>query len=247
MSGRAERGEAGNLLEISLRYHTMEVVCVMEPVLIVEDEPAIADLIEMTLSPHGYPCRKARSAEEAADLLDENRFSLVLLDVMLPGADGFALMDYIGSADTPVVFVTARTDVADRVRGLRAGAYDYISKPFAPDELLARVDGLMRHTGRLGPGLSVWGVEIDGARRVVSKDGEEIRLTPREFDLLMLLVRNRGITLYRDVLLDQVWGDECPESTRTLDIHISRLRRKLGWKRCLVSVPGVGYRLEGAP
>lgn len=219
----------------------------MDPVLIVEDEMAIADLIEMTLSPHGYPCRKVQSAEQAADLLDENRFSLILLDVMLPGADGFALMDYIGTAKAPVIFVTARTDVSDRVRGLRAGAYDYISKPFAPDELLARVDGLMRHTGQLGPGLSVWGVEIDCAQRTVSKGGERIRLTPREYDLMMMLVRNRGITLYRDVLLDQVWGSECPESTRTLDIHISRLRRKLGWKDCLVSVPGVGYRLEGVP
>ena len=219
----------------------------MEPVLIVEDEPAIADLIEMTLSPHGYPCRKVQSAEEAADLLDENRFSLVLLDVMLPGADGFALMDYMGETETPVIFVTARTDVTDRVRGLRAGAYDYISKPFAPEELLARVDGLMRHTGRLGPGLSVWGVEIDRARRTVARNGEPVRLTPPEFDLMMMLVRNRGIALYRDVLLEEVWGDECPESTRTLDIHISRLRRKLGWKHCLISVPGIGYRLEGIP
>ena len=217
----------------------------MEPVLIVEDEPAIADLIEMTLSPHGYPCRKVQSAEEAADLLDTGRFSLVLLDVMLPGEDGFALMDYIGPSHTPVIFVTARTDVADRVRGLRAGAYDYISKPFAPDELLARVDGLMRHTGRLGPGLSVWGVRIDCERRTVSKNGSPVRLTPREYDLMMLLVRNRGITLYRNVLLDQVWGEACPESSRTLDIHISRLRSKLGWKKVLVSVPGIGYRLEG--
>lgn len=217
----------------------------MDAVLIVEDEAAIADLIEMTLSPHGYPCRKAQSAEEAADLLDRERFSLVLLDVMLPGADGFALMDYIGAETMPVIFVSARTDVADRVRGLRAGAYDYISKPFAPDELLARVDGLMRHTGQLGPGLTVWGVEIDCGSRTVSKNGETIHLTPREYDLMILLVRNRGITLYRQVLMDQVWGDACPESTRTLDIHISRLRRKLGWRDCLIAVPGVGYRLEG--
>ena len=105
----------------------------------------------------------------------------------------------------------------------------------------------MRHTGRLGPGMSVWGVEIDRARRTVARNGEPVRLTPRAFDLMMMLVRNRGIALYRDVLLGEVWGDECPESTRTLDIHISRLRRKLGWKHCLISVPGVGYRLEGIP
>ena len=110
----------------------------MEPILIVEDEPAIADLIEMTLSPHGYLCQKAQSAEQAADLLDTGRYSAVLLDVMLPGADGFSLMDYLGANDTPVIFVTARTELEDRLRGLRAGAYDYISKPFAPEELLAR-------------------------------------------------------------------------------------------------------------
>lgn len=218
----------------------------MEPILIVEDEPAIADLIEMTLSPHGYSCQKTDSAEQAADLLDRGRYSAVLLDIMLPGADGFSLMEYLSTSDTPVIFVTARTELEDRVRGLRAGAYDYISKPFAPAELLARVDGMMRRTGRSGPAVTVWGVEIDPERRTVSKQGVPVRLTRREYDLMMMLVRNRGITLYRSVLLEQVWGAECTEGTRTLDIHISRLRKKLGWKSCLVGVPGIGYRLEGA-
>ena len=218
----------------------------MEPILIVEDEPAIADLIEMTLSPHGYLCQKAQNAEQAADLLDHGRYSAVLLDVMLPGADGFSLMDYIGAHDTPVIFVTARTELTDRLRGLRAGAYDYISKPFAPEELLARVDGMMRRTGRSGPAMTVWGVLIDPERRTAAKEGVFVRLTPREYDLMMTLVRNRGITLYRSTLLEQVWGAEYPESTRTLDIHISRLRKKLGWKDCLVGIPGIGYRLEGA-
>lgn len=218
----------------------------MEPILIVEDEPAIADLIEMTLSPHGYLCQKAQSAEQAADLLDTGRYSAVLLDVMLPGADGFSLMDYLGANDTPVIFVTARTELEDRLRGLRAGAYDYISKPFAPEELLARVEGMLRRTGRCGPAVTVWGVSIDPERHTVTKDGALIRLTPREYDLMMVLVRNRGIALYRSVLLEQVWGSECPESTRTFDIHISRLRKKLGWKDCLAGVPGIGYRLEGS-
>lgn len=228
-------------------YNANEGGIALEPVLIVEDEAAIADLIEMTLSPHGYVCRKAASAEQAADLLDAGRYSLVLLDVMLPGADGFALLDYIGPTGVPVIFVTARTGVDDRVRGLRAGAYDYIAKPFAPAELLARVDGLMRRTGRLGPALEVWGVQIDPERHSVRRGGVPVRLRPREYELMMTLVRNRGITMYRDVLLQQVWGAEEPESSRTLDIHISRLRSKLGWQHCLVSVPKVGYRLEGAP
>ena len=110
-----------------------------EPVLIVDDEKAIADLIEMTLEPFGYACRKAYSGEEAADLIGKEHFDLILLDVMLPGVDGFTLMDYIAPTGTPVIFLTAKTAVEDRVRGLRAGAYDYIVKPFAAEELLARV------------------------------------------------------------------------------------------------------------
>ena len=140
-----------------------------------------------------------------------------------------------------------RTDVADRVRGLRAGAYDYISKPFAPDELLARVDGLMRHTGQLGPGLTVWGVEIDCGSRTVSKNGENIRLTPREYNLMILLVRNRGITLYRQVLMDQVWGGCAPREhpPHTRHPYQPPAQEAGGWRDCLIAVPGVGYRLEG--
>lgn len=120
----------------------------MRPILIVEDEPAIADLIEMTLEPLGQPLIKAHTGNEAANLLESTLFDLILLDVMLPGVDGFTLMDYIAPTGTPVIFLTAKATVEDRVRGLRLGAYDYIVKPFAPPELLARVEGLLRHTGR---------------------------------------------------------------------------------------------------
>lgn len=167
----------------------------MNPVLIVEDEKAIADLIEMTLEPFGYVCSKAGSGEEAADLIEKRAFDLILLDVMLPGVDGFALMDYITPTGTPVIFLTARASVEDRVRGLRAGAYDYIVKPFAAEELLARVDGLMRHTGRRRQTIRVWGIEIQPESRTVTRDGAEIRLKPKEYDLLMVLVYNRGIAL----------------------------------------------------
>ena len=120
----------------------------MRPILIVEDEPAIADLIEMTLEPLGQPLIKAHTGNEAANLLESTLFDLILLDVMLPGVDGFTLMDYIAPTGTPVIFLTAKATVEDRVRGLRLGAYDYIVKPFAPPELLARVEGLLRHTGQ---------------------------------------------------------------------------------------------------
>ena len=216
----------------------------MYPVLIVEDEAAIADLIEDTLARLDYPCVKVFDGEEAATRIEQQPFDLILLDVMLPGIDGFGLMDYIRPTGTPVIFLTARSSVEDRVRGLKAGAYDYIVKPFAPEELLARVDGLMRHMGRRSRSLTVWGVEIHPDLRTASRDGKPIGLTPREFDLLMVLVTNRGMVLYRDTLFERVWGLDSEASTRTLDIHISRLRKKLGGEHQLRSVPKVGYLLE---
>lgn len=219
----------------------------MYPVLIVDDEPAIADLIEMTLETLGYRCVKAADGEAAADLLERQRFDLILLDVMLPGVDGFALMDYIAPTGTPVIFLTARASVADRVRGLKLGAYDYIVKPFAPDELLARVDGLMRRTGRRSARLRLWQVEIDPDARQVLRDGRPVELTPREFDLLMVLVQSRGVALYRNVLMERVWGLDSDAGPRTLDLYISRLRKKLGWADKIRTVSGVGYRLEARP
>ena len=219
----------------------------MYPVLIVDDEKAIADLIEMTLQQLDYPCVKAYSGEEAADWIERQRFDLILLDVMLPGVDGFSLMDYILPTGTPVIFITAKTSVEDRVRGLQAGAYDYVVKPFAPAELLARVDGLMRHTGRRSRTLRLWDVQIDPETHGVTKSGQPVALTPHEFDLLMVLAQNRGIALYRDVLFERVWGLDSSSSIRTLDIHVSRLRKKLGWHREIRSVPKVGYLLEDEP
>lgn len=216
----------------------------MYPILIVDDEKAIADLIEMTLQSLNYDCVKAYSGEEAANLIETQKFDLILLDVMLPGVDGFSLINYILPTGTPVIFITAKTSVEDRVRGLQAGAYDYITKPFAAAELLARVDGLMRHTGRRSSSLCVWDVQINPETRTVTKSGEKIGLTPREFDLLMVLIHNQGVALYRDVLFERVWGLDSDASPRTLDIHISRLRKKLGWDKQLRSVPKIGYKLE---
>ena len=163
---------------------------------------------------------------------------------MLPGVDGFTLMDYIAPTGTPVIFLTARASVEDRVRGLRAGAYDYIVKPFAPEELLARVEGLMRHTGRRKQTIHLWDIVITPDTRTVTKNGTVVKLTPREFDLLMALVYNRGIALYRDALLERVWGLDCEAAPRTLDIHICRLRKKLGWTHQLHAIPKIGYLLE---
>ena len=206
----------------------------MRPILIVEDEPAIADLIEMTLEPLGQPLIKAHTGNEAANLLESTLFDLILLDVMLPGVDGFTLMDYIAPTGTPVIFLTA---------GLRLGAYDYIVKPFAPPELLARVEGLLRHTGRRAATLQAFDAVIDPDNHIVTQNGTRVELTPREFDLLLALVRARGQLLYREALYERVWGLDSNAGPRTVDIHIHRLRKKLHWDHKIVTVPKVGYKL----
>lgn len=215
----------------------------MLPILIVEDEPNIAALIEMTLEPLGQPLVVAHDGERAADLVETQKFDLVLLDIMLPGVDGFALMQYLAPTGTPVVFLTAKNAVADRVRGLKLGAYDYIVKPFAPAELLARVEGILRHTGRRDAVLHVWDVDIDPDSRTVTRAGRAVELTPRELDLLLVLVRAQGQTLYREALYERVWGMDAEPNPRALDLHIHRLRRKLGWEDKIVTVPKIGYRL----
>ena len=215
----------------------------MLPILIVDDEPSIAQLIAMTLEPLGQPLILAHDGERAADLLETQKFDLVILDVMLPGVDGFALMDYIAPTGTPVVFLTAKNAVADRVRGLKLGAYDYIVKPFAPPELLARVEGLLRHTGRRAATLNVFDAVIDPDDRTVTQHGQPVELTPREFDLLLALVRAQGQALYRETLYERVWGLDAEPAPRALDLHIHRLRKKLNWADKIVTVPKIGYRL----
>ena len=215
----------------------------MADILIVDDERAIADLIELTLTQVGHRCETVASGDAAADRIEKKRYDLVLLDVMLPGLSGFELMEYLQPAGTPVIFLTAKGELADRVRGLRLGADDYIVKPFEPMELIARAEAVLRRTGRLGT-LRVFGLEVDPAGRTVKREGEPVALTPREFDLFLLLVRNRGLALYRDVMYERVWGDIAEDDTRTLDLHIQRLRKKLGLQREIRTVYKIGYMLE---
>lgn len=217
----------------------------MEPILVVDDEETIANLIAITLESIGLDCMIANSGDEAAALIESRPFDLILLDVMLPDLDGFALMQYIRPTDTPVIYLTARDAIEDRVRGLELGAYDYIIKPFAAEELIARVEGVLRHTGRRGTTLKIWDVEIDPSARTVTQKGEPVNLTPHEFDLLVTMVHNRGIALYRSVLFERVWGMDAEPSNRTLDTHVSRLRHKLGWEDKIRTIPRIGYLLEG--
>ena len=216
----------------------------MRPILIAEDERPIADLIELTLTGAGYACEQANDGEKAADLIAEHDYELAVLDIMLPGIDGYELLGYLRSTGTPVIFVTARTSLQDRVRGLNLGADDYLTKPFEPLELVARVESVLRRAGRANVVLRAFGVELDPAAHTVSRDGRPVHLAPREFELLELLMRNRGLTLYREVLYERLWGDDEAFDTRPLDLCIARLRRKLGWKEEIHTVFRVGYRLE---
>lgn len=216
----------------------------MLPILIVDDEPAIAALISRVLTAAGYTCQAVTSSEKAADLIQQNRYDLVLLDVMMPKIDGYDLLEYIRPTGTPSIFVTAKDAVSERVRGLHSGADDYIVKPFAPAELTARVEAVLRRTGRATVQYSLRGCTVDTAACRVTRAGQEIKLTRKEYELLLLLLRGRGTALYRDYLYETLWGDDMSLDTRTLDTHITRLRKKLDLGDKLHAVRQVGYMLE---
>lgn len=216
----------------------------MWKILIVEDEKPISELIRMNLARAGYDCRCVYDGRAAADLLTEARFDLILLDVMLPEADGFELMEFIRPLAMPVIFLTARADVADRVKGLRLGADDYITKPFAVAELLARVDVVLRRYYKTDEVIEIGGIAIHTGGHAVTREGKSVELTPKEYELLMLFVQNRGVALFRDVIYERVWQSDFLGETRTVDLHVQRLRKKLGWENKLVTVHKVGYRME---
>lgn len=213
-------------------------------ILIVEDERPIADLIQLSLEGAGYHCDCVYDGIAAADLITNQQFDLILLDVMLPGASGFELMDYIRPTGMPVIFLTAKADVNDRVRGLHLGADDYIAKPFEIIELQARVEAVLRRYKKLDRLLEAGGLEIDTYSRTVQRDGVEIALTKKEFDLLLLFARNPNIALYRETIYERVWESDYMGDSRTVDLHIQRLRKKVGWENRLKAVYKIGYRLE---
>ena len=217
----------------------------MNKILIAEDEPPIANLVKTALDGPDHRCTWAADGISAADLLEREPFDLVLLDIMLPGADGYEVLEYCRTLDIPVIFLTAKGTVEDRVRGLRLGAEDYITKPFELMELLARVETVLRRCGRTGRVLSLPpDIEIDTAAHTVRRGGAAVALTAKEYDLLLLFVQNKNIALYRDRIYEKVWGDEYLGDSRTVDLHIQRMRKKLGLEKRLVAVYKVGYRLE---
>lgn len=213
-------------------------------ILIVEDEKPISELIRINLTNAGHDCTCVYDGKAAADLLENTRFDLVLLDVMLPNVDGFELMDYIRPMDIPVIFLTAKGNVDDRVKGLRLGAEDYIVKPFAIAELLARVDTVIRRYSKVGSVIKFGTVEVLTQSHLVMRRGVAVELTPKEYELLLLFLQNKNIALFRDVIFERVWEGEYTGDTRTVDLHVQRLRKKLGLEDTLKTVYKVGYRLE---
>ena len=216
----------------------------MIKILIVDDEKPICDLIDMNLSAAGYSCVAVQDGLTAIDAVEQDSFDLVLLDIMLPGADGYDVMEYIKPLKVPVIFISAKHEVKDRVKGLKLGADDYLIKPFDVTELLARVEAVLRRYNKADRKLIVGEVEIDMEARRVTRAGKSVPLTSKEFDLLVLFAENRNVALFRENLYEKVWDDEYYANSRTLDLHVQRLRRKLGWEKNLVAVYKVGYRLE---
>ena len=213
-------------------------------ILVVEDDNNISDLIRMYLEKEGFEVRIAADGGKAVEEFKAREPDLVLLDVMLPKYSGFELMEYIRPSGTPVIFITARNSVDDRVKGLRMGAEDYIVKPCEVIELLARVEVVLRRCQKTGEHITCGDLEIDLRSMQVHRNGEAIDLTKTEWDLMLLFVRNRGAALYRDTIYERIWGGEYPVGSRVVDLHIQRLRRKIGWEDKLRTVNRVGYRLE---
>jgi len=213
-------------------------------ILVVEDEKAINDLIEMNLTEAGYECTCCYSGMEAANILETERFDLILLDIMLPEVSGYELMEYIKPLDMPVIFITAKGSVEDKVKGLRLGADDYLVKPFEIVELLARVETVLRRAGKANTEIVVGDVTVDVRSRTVYLSGREVNLTNKEYDLLLLFVQNRNIALFREALYERVWGSDYMGDSRTVDLHVQRIRRKLHWEDKIKAIYKVGYRLE---
>ena len=216
----------------------------MIKILIVDDEKPICDLIDINLSAAGYYCKSVQDGMKAIDMIEQEQFDLILLDVMLPGVDGYDIMEYIRPLKIPVIFITAKHEVKDRVKGLKLGAEDYLVKPFDVVELVARVEVVLRRFNKTMQRLEAGDVIVDMEARKVTKAGKPIILTNKEYGLLVLFIQNKNVALFKETLYEKVWGDEYIADSRTLELHVQRLRKKMGWENNLLAVYKVGYRLE---
>ena len=225
----------------------------MARILVVDDEPIVREVVVKYLAREGHATLEAGDGDDARAILERSEPDLVVLDVMLPGTDGLELCRWIRSrSDLPVILLTARGEEADRIVGLELGADDYVTKPFSPRELAARVRTVLRRStppDESGARLSFTGLELDAGTREVRRDGEELRLTAKEFDLLWFLASHPRKVFSRDQLMSRVWGYEAALDTGTVTVHVRRLREKIEERpshpRFLQTVWGVGYRFVG--
>ena len=214
-------------------------------ILIVEDDLDISEIITLNLQYSEYEYVALDDGMKTIEYLrKDHAFDLAILDIMLPGIDGFALMEYMRRYNIPVLYLTAKADVGSKIKGLRDGAEDYMVKPFEVLELLVRIEKILEHTGKLNKILRYKNIEINEDTRTVTLGGEIIVLQPIEYDLIVALMRHKNYTLSRERLIAEIWGFDYVGVTRTVDTHVSSLRRKLNLGDAIISVPKIGYRLK---
>ena len=216
----------------------------MRKILIVDDEERIRELIKMNLELAGYECSEAEDGEVAIEKMKEVKPDLALLDIMLPKKNGYEIAEDFIKADIPIIFLSAKDSVVDKVKGLKLGADDYIVKPFESMELLARIEAVLRRKGKDNEEFEFKGVKINFSTREVKVNNEPVEMTAQEFSLLEVLIKNKNLALSREKLLESAWGYDYYGDTRTVDMHIQRLRKKLNWENVIVTVFKYGYRLE---
>ena len=214
-------------------------------ILIVEDDPAIAETVALNLRYVGYEYTLFDDGQKAADYLSKDHsFDLALLDIMLPGIDGFELFSHMEKYNIPVIYMTAKTDSASEVKGLRDGAEDYIVKPFEVVTLLVRIEKVLARTGRLNQVYRYQDITLDAENRTITKAGIEVDLTPLEFDVFSILIKNKNRTVSRDRILNEIWGEDYFGDLRTVDVRVANIRKKLGFTDEIRTISKTGYRLE---
>lgn len=213
--------------------------------IIVEDDSGIADVVGLNLRYVGYDYVIFDDGQKAAEYLEKDHsFDLALLDIMLPGMDGFELFSHMEKYNIPVIYMTAKTDSASEVRSLRDGAEDYIVKPFEVVTLLVRIEKVLARTGRLNQIYRFQDMTVDAQNRTLTKAGETVTLTPLEFDVFCVLVRNKNRTVSRERILNEIWGEDYFGDVRTVDVRIANIRKKLGLTDEIRTISKTGYRLE---
>ena len=216
----------------------------MIKVLIVEDDQSISNFIDISLIRAGYSTSLAFDWENAIELVDRHEYDLILLDIMIPKLDGFAVLEYVKELNIPVIFITALSDINNKVNGLKLGADDYITKPFDIEELLVRVEVILRRNHKIGDIIRYRDLEINIDSHIVKKNGIDIDLTAKEFAVLLLFMRNKNVALYRSFIYERIWKDDFYDDTRTVDLHIARIKKRLDLEKEIKTVYKIGYRFE---